>query len=66
MDAIQRLRSKSQANGKLKTTKEQKVEVTEEAEARHPADPPQLHHPQRPDRSGMEGCEARTLSIAGR
>jgi uncharacterized membrane protein YgcG len=31
MDAIQRLRTKAQANGKLETTKEQKVEVTEQA-----------------------------------
>ena len=32
MDAIQRLRSKAEANGKLKTTKEQKVTVTKEAD----------------------------------
>ncbi len=31
MDAIQRLRSKAQANGKLTTTKQQKVTVTQEA-----------------------------------
>ena len=31
MDAIQRLRTKAQANGKLETTKEQKVEVTQRA-----------------------------------
>jgi hypothetical protein len=32
MDAIQRLRGKAEANGKLKTTKEQKVTVTKEAD----------------------------------
>jgi hypothetical protein len=32
MDAIQRLRAKAEANGKLKTTKEQKVTVTKEAD----------------------------------
>ena len=32
MDAIQRLRSKAQANGKLTTTEQQKVTVTQEAE----------------------------------
>src|SRR5262245_3098336 len=32
MDAVQRLRSKAEANGKLKTTKEQKVTVTKEAD----------------------------------
>ena len=32
MDAIQRLRGKAQANGKLETTKQQKVTVTQEAE----------------------------------
>jgi hypothetical protein len=32
MDAIQRLRTKAQANGKLATTKQQKVSVTQEAE----------------------------------
>ena len=31
MDAIQRLRSKAQSAGKLETTKEQKIEVTEQA-----------------------------------
>ena len=31
MDAIQRLRAKAEANGKLKTTKEQKVTITKEA-----------------------------------
>jgi hypothetical protein len=32
MDAIQRLRAKAQANGKLETTKQQKVTVTQEAD----------------------------------
>ena len=32
MDAIQRLRAKAQANGKLATTKQQKVSVTQEAD----------------------------------
>jgi hypothetical protein len=32
MDAIQRLRAKAEANGKLKTTKEQKVTVSKEAD----------------------------------
>jgi hypothetical protein len=32
MDAIQRLRAKAEANGKLKTTKEQKVTVTKQAD----------------------------------
>jgi hypothetical protein len=32
MDAIQRLRTKAQANGKLETAKEQKVEVTQQAD----------------------------------
>jgi uncharacterized membrane protein YgcG len=32
MDAIQRLRAKAEANGKLETTKEQKVTVTKEAD----------------------------------
>jgi hypothetical protein len=32
MDAVQRLRSKAQANGKLTTTKQQKVTVTQEAD----------------------------------
>jgi hypothetical protein len=32
MDAIQRLRSKAQANGKLTTTKQQKVSVTQQAD----------------------------------
>ena len=32
MDAIQRLRAKAQANGKLETTKQQKVTVTKEAD----------------------------------
>ena len=32
MDAIQRLRTKAQANGKLESTKEQKVEVTQQAD----------------------------------
>jgi hypothetical protein len=38
MDAIQRLRTKAQANNKLVSTKEQKVSVTEQANHRHRTD----------------------------
>ncbi|MGB6345866.1 MAG: DUF3300 domain-containing protein, partial [Methyloceanibacter sp.] len=49
MDAIQRLRIKAQDNGKLATTKEQKVTVTEEAEKQviviEPASPETVYVP---------------------
>jgi hypothetical protein len=49
MDAIQRLRTKAQANGKLETTKEQKVEVTQQADKQviviEPASPERIYVP---------------------
>jgi hypothetical protein len=49
MDAIQRLRAKAQANGKLETTKQQKVTVTQEADqqviAIEPASPDVVYVP---------------------
>jgi hypothetical protein len=49
MDAIQRLRAKAEANGKLKTTKQQKVTVTQEADqpviAIEPASPDVVYVP---------------------
>ena len=49
MDAIQRLRTKAQANGKLETTEEQTVEVTQQADKQviviEPASPETIYVP---------------------
>jgi len=49
MDAIQRLRTKAQANGKLESTREQKVEVTQQADKQviviEPASPETIYVP---------------------